>query len=105
MVWYIISKEIIKSVGLIEPEKLTLKIALPERSRIEGLNIMTRALLKSPEKDMEQTLHFWQAAVQGARALRSEQRFHEALINYEIMQSVWSGEKRIASMRDLMVHW
>src|SRR5579875_206075 len=90
---------------LIHPETLTLKIALPERSRIEGLNIMTLASLKRAKKDLEQSLHFWEAAIQGARALQSEQRFTEALLGYEIMVSIWPGEKRVTGLRDLTVHW
>jgi tetratricopeptide (TPR) repeat protein len=90
---------------LIDPETLALKIALPERSRIEGLNIMTLASLKSSKKDMERTLHFWKTAVQGSRALQSEQRFKESLVGYEIMESVWSGERRIIELRDLAIHW
>jgi hypothetical protein len=66
---------------------------------------MTMALLKGSEKDMERTLHCWQAAMQGAHTLQSEQRLSEALVSYEVMQSVWPGEKRIAGLRDLAVHW
>jgi tetratricopeptide (TPR) repeat protein len=90
---------------VIHPETLKLKVTLPERARIEGLNIMTMALLKGSEKDMERTLHCWQAAMQGAHTLQSEQRLSEALVSYEVMQSVWPGEKRIAGLRDLAVHW
>jgi tetratricopeptide (TPR) repeat protein len=90
---------------LIDPETLALKMALPERSYIEGLNILTLASLKLGKKDMERTLFFWQAAIQGASTLQSEQRFQEALLGYEIMRSVWPGEKRIVGLRDLVVHW
>jgi tetratricopeptide (TPR) repeat protein len=91
---------------LIDPETLALKrFTLPERSRVEGLNLMTLASLKSQKKDRERILFFWQAAVQGANALQSEQRFQEALLSYEIMQSVWPGEKRIAELRALTLHW
>ncbi len=98
--------KVLDSLGQIfDPETLKLRIALPERTSIEGLNIMTMALLKGSEKDMERTLHCWQAAIQGAHTLQSEQRLSEALVSYEVMQSVWPGEKRITGLRDLAVHW
>ncbi|HYU71209.1 MAG TPA: hypothetical protein VEL31_00895, partial [Ktedonobacteraceae bacterium] len=75
------------------------------RARIEFLNHMALALVKSPTKDMEQTIAYWQAGIQGAKVLQSEQRFNEAATAYEIMESIWSGDKRIASLRELVVHW
>lgn len=90
---------------LIDLETLTLKIALSERSRIEGLNIMALASLKNPKKDMERTLHFWKPAIQGATTLQSEQRFTESLLGYEIMRSVWPDDKRVIELRDLTGHW
>ncbi len=90
---------------LIDSETLNGKRALPARVRIEGLNIMTMALLKSPKKDMERTIHCWQTAVQEAQTLQSEQRLSEAFVSYEVMQGVWPGEKRVAALRELAVHW
>src|SRR5579859_7595334 len=90
---------------LIDPERLTLKSPLPERSRIEGLNTMALASLKAKDKDMERSIHFWKAGITGARALQSEQRFSEALVGYEIMEAVWPGEKTIKGLQELTVHW
>jgi transcriptional regulator with XRE-family HTH domain len=90
---------------LIDPTTLVLKMPLPERSRVEGLNVMALASLKSPQKDMERTLHFWTAGIQGAKALQSEQRFSEALLAYEIMEGIWSSERRIKNLRELTEHW
>ena len=90
---------------LIDPKTLALKVALPERSRIEGLNVMTLASLKSPDRDMERTLHFWTTAIEGARTLQSEQRYNEALAAYDIMEAVWPNEKPIRELRDFTLHW
>ncbi len=90
---------------LIDPETLALKMPLPERSRIEGLNMMTLASLKAKKKDMEHALHIWTEAINGAKTLQSEQRFSEALTGYEIMEALWSDEKRITDLRDYIVHW
>jgi transcriptional regulator with XRE-family HTH domain len=90
---------------LIDPETLFSKMSMPERIRIEALNDMARAVLKSETKDMERVIHYWKAALAGAMKLHSEQRLSEVLVTYEIMQSLWPREKRITELRDLIVHW
>lgn len=90
---------------IIHPEKLTSHIPLSRRFRPEVLNNLTLALLKIPQKDMEQIIFCWQAGLQEAQALRSEQRFEESVQLQELMEIVWPGEKRITELRDLTVHW
>ncbi len=90
---------------LIDVETLKTRLPLPERSRIEGINILTLASLKAKEKDMEQTIYLWKAGISGAIKLCSEQRFHEALLAYQIMESVWPTEQRIKELRDWTSHW
>ena len=90
---------------LVDPETLQTKMPLSPRSSIEAINIMSLALLKSENKDMEKTLHLWDAAANGARHLQSEQRFREVRQNYEIMDALWPGEKRITERRELAMHW
>ncbi|MBA2677051.1 MAG: hypothetical protein H0U76_01420 [Ktedonobacteraceae bacterium] len=50
-------------------------------------------------------MHLWDAAVDGTRHLQSEQRFSEVRQNYEIMDALWPGEKRIDERRELAMHW
>ena len=38
------------------------------------LNLMALASLKSPKKDMEKTIVYWEAGLQGAHDLQSRQR-------------------------------
>lgn len=90
---------------LVNPETLTPKIVLPERSEVEALNIMTLAQLKAKNKDMEKVLHTWDTAITKAKSLKSEQRFSEAITAYEMMQAVWPGEKKIAERCELATHW
>jgi tetratricopeptide (TPR) repeat protein len=90
---------------VIDPETLGLKMPLPEQMRIEALNDMVRAALKSEHKDMERVIHFWRAALQGALKLHSEQRLSEVLVTYEIIESMWPREKGITELRDLIVRW
>lgn len=89
----------------LDPETLTPRIAQSELGRIETLNYMTLSALKAPDRDMEKTLAFWNAAMQGAIELQSEQRFSEALSNYELMEVIWPGEKRVTDLRERIVHW
>jgi hypothetical protein len=90
---------------IIRPSDLSPRIPVAERIRVEILNYQTVASLKSPKKDMEQTMYFWHACIQGAKSLKSEQRFSEACATFEMAECVWAGEKKIDNLRDLAVHW
>jgi hypothetical protein len=86
----------------------TLKPLVPASSdqvRLEIINNETLASLKRPNKDMKLSINLWRAGIQGAVALRSEQRFQEAVMAYNIMQALWPGDKRIKELRDLARHW
>jgi hypothetical protein len=65
------------------------------------LNHLTLTTLRNPKKDMEQSIRLWTAAIQGARALGSQQRLGEAYTAYEIMQVLWPQEARVKDLRDL----
>lgn len=89
----------------VNPETLEPRIRQSALGRVETMNVMTLSSLKAKDRDMEKTIHLWTAAVQEATTLQSEQRFHEALANYELMEVVWPGEQRITALRDYLVHW
>jgi hypothetical protein len=88
-----------------DEKTFALKRRLPERTKIEMLNLMAMASLKGKERDIDKALHFWQPAIIGAKTLQSEQRFSETLMTYDIMEALWPGDKRIVSQRDLTRHW
>jgi transcriptional regulator with XRE-family HTH domain/tetratricopeptide (TPR) repeat protein len=90
---------------IVDPQSLTTKIPVAERVRVEVLNNQVLALLKSKQRDMDQAIRLWKAGIQGAIALRSEQRFNEACTAYEVMLGLWPGEKRIKDLRALIAHW
>lgn len=99
-------RKALDSLGqLIDTETLRAKIALPERSRIEALNTIALAQLKTKDRDMESILHVWDTAIAGAKHLQSEQRFSEARTGYDIMEALWPDEKRIEERRELALHW
>jgi transcriptional regulator with XRE-family HTH domain/tetratricopeptide (TPR) repeat protein len=89
----------------VNSETLAPKIAQTELGRIETINIMTLASLRAGDRDMEKIRYLWVAGIEGAKALQSEQRFNEALANYELMEIVWPNEQRIAELRGSMTHW
>jgi transcriptional regulator with XRE-family HTH domain/tetratricopeptide (TPR) repeat protein len=90
---------------LIDIDRLTAKQPMPERSRVEVINNMALISLKQAKKDRDLSLRLWTEGINGARALHSEQRYREALLAYEIMQSLWPGEDDIRALRELVVHW
>ncbi len=90
---------------IVDPETLSSKMPVAERVRVEALNNQALALLKSPQKNMEQAIKVWTAGIQEATKLQSSQRFNEAVTIYEIMEAVWPGEKRIEELRELTAHW
>lgn len=90
---------------MIDPHNLSPRIPIAERIYVEVLNNQTLAMLKQPDKDMEQIIYSWRAGIQGARALQSKQRFAEACAAFDMMESVWSNERRIKNLRELTMHW
>ncbi len=91
---------------VVDPQTQALKLPVAsERSRIETINRLTLAALKRPQKDKELIVPLWMAGMQGAKDLRSEQRYEEALTAYGIMEALWSDDPQIRDLRDLMGHW
>jgi transcriptional regulator with XRE-family HTH domain len=90
---------------VIDPVTLTPKMPVSERVRVEFLNNMTLASMKITSRDMGQTIRYWQAGVEGAKILQSEQRFNEALTATEVMESIWPGEHKIINLREQAIHW
>ncbi len=89
----------------VDPETLMPRLAQTPTLRVETINAMALSSLRTKDRDMEKTIHFWEAGIEGAKTLQNEQRFTEALTNYELMDAIWSGEPHIADLRDHIVHW
>jgi transcriptional regulator with XRE-family HTH domain/tetratricopeptide (TPR) repeat protein len=91
---------------VVDPQMLTLGLPVSsERNRIQIINYMALSALKRPNKDKELIVPLWIAGMQGARNLRSEQRYEEALTAYGIMEALWSDDAQIRDLRDLVGHW
>lgn len=90
---------------IIDPKDLSIKLPVAERVRIEVLNNQVLSLLKSRKKDKELVIKLWLEAIQGAKALQSEQRYKEAVTAYDLIEIFWSDEKDIRELRAYMTHW
>jgi transcriptional regulator with XRE-family HTH domain/tetratricopeptide (TPR) repeat protein len=91
---------------ILDPQTQALKVPVAsERSRISVINHMVLAALKRPNKDKELIVPLWMAGMQGAKNLRSEHRYEEALAAYGIMEALWSDDAQIRDLRDLMGRW
>jgi hypothetical protein len=89
----------------IDLETLAPRFPQSERGRIYTINLLTLSLLKSKERDMERILHHWTAGIEGARALKNELRFSQAVANFEAMEVAFPGEPRIKNLREHIVRW
>lgn len=87
------AKEMLSQV--VDPETLALKHPLPERFRVEALNLMVLSELKSKEKDKERIKRYWQVAMDGTLHMQSKQRFNEAALSYGIMEALWPEDQEI----------
>lgn len=89
----------------VDSETLAPKISQSAIGRVETINVMALASLKAKDRDMHKVIHLWVATVEGAKTIKSEERFTEALATYELMETVWPDEPRIKNLRDHIVHW
>lgn len=89
----------------VDPETLACRIPQSEVGRVATINTMALSSLKAKDRDLEKTIHFWVAGIEGAKALKSEQRFTDAVAAYELMEVVWPGERQIQELRDHLAHW
>jgi len=91
---------------IIDPQTLTVKLPVSsERSRIDIINLLALTALKRSNKDKELIVSLWMAGMQGAKNLRSETSYEDAVAAYGIMEALWSDDARIRDLRDLMAHW
>jgi transcriptional regulator with XRE-family HTH domain len=92
---------------LIDPEALVPRrgVAQSERERIETINVLTDALLQSQKQDMKHIIRTWTAGMKGAKSLRHEVRYQEAIANFERMRGLWPSESAIKKLLPLTSHW
>ena len=89
----------------IDPETLAPRIPQSEAGRVNTVNILTRSLMKSKERDMEKIIHHWQNGIEVAKAVQSENSFRAFVATHEAMEFAWPGEQRILKLREHIVHW
>lgn len=89
----------------VDPETLVPKIPQSELGRIETIHVMALSSLKARDRDMAQTIHLWQAGIEGAKALKSQLLWNSLLTLYEHMEIVWPNEPCIRNLCDLITRW
>lgn len=60
---------------------------------------------RADSRDMDWCIDRWTQGIEGAKALKSEQRFGEALQAYAAMCAAWPTEARINALRERIVYW
>lgn len=71
--------------------------------RVETMNLMALSSLRAKDRDLERTIHFWRAGVEGAKDLCSDVFFALSSSIYEHMTMIWPGEARLQTLRDHLV--
>ncbi len=89
----------------VDLETLSARIPQSELGRLETIHVMTLSSLRAKDRDMEKTIHLWVADIEGAKMLKSELIFNDAVTTYELMEIAWPDEVRIKDLRDHIVHW
>jgi len=90
----------------VDPETLESRMPLvTEAGRMETVNLLALLSMEAKNRDLERAVHYWQAVVEGARALHSEYLFAQAATTYEHLAVVWSDEARVRELRSLLAHW
>lgn len=90
----------------VDPE--TFAPRLPEVTtvgQVETIHLMALSSLQARERDLERTIHFWQAAAEGATRVRSTYHFALASTIYERLTAIWPGEAQVRALRDHLVQW
>jgi hypothetical protein len=91
---------------IVDPETFQPKVPLfSQTAKAETINYLTLASLKLPKKDKERSVQLWQAGLNSAIALRSEQRLGEVLTAFDIMETLWAKDREIAELRQMIRHW
>ncbi|QBD75308.1 XRE family transcriptional regulator [Ktedonosporobacter rubrisoli] len=82
-------------------------LPMAERTYLGVLSETMFSSLKVPreKKDKELSIALWKTVLEKATHLQSETYFNEASSAYQIIEGIWSGERDITEVRDLLVHW
>ncbi len=77
-----------------------------EINRVEALlGQVVAEVSRADGRDMEYCIGHWVQGIEGAKVLRSEQRFTEAIQAYTALCAAWPAERRIKDLRAYITHW
>ena len=88
-------------VALAQVETLSSSMTLPQRSRVEIINLQTTAAIKERNRELVET--FLPEGARGAHSLGSEKRRQEVIANWRLARSQWPGDTRILDLADTII--
>ena len=65
--------------------------------------VMAETSRDDQPRNMDRCIDLWAQGINGAKELRSQQRFTEAINAYTAMRAAWPGEKRVKELREQLV--
>ena len=66
--------------------------------------VMVEVSRDDQPRDMQWCIDHWVQGIQGAKALRSQQRINEAIHAYTAIRAAWPGEKQVKNLGEYIVH-
>ncbi len=86
------------AAALAQIEQVSATIPIPERVRLEIINLRTLAAVKA--SDLEGFQHFILQGIEGAKALESEKRRQEVISTWKLARHVWPKEASVLDLVD-----
>ena len=73
---------------------------LTERRRLSVIEGMARASQEGKARNMGNAIRYWEAAIEGAKRMKSENKYRRALALHDDLKKAFSGETQIHNLRD-----
>jgi transcriptional regulator with XRE-family HTH domain len=73
---------------------------LTEDLRLRVIEGMAQASLEGEARNMANAIRYWEAAIEGAKKMKSESKYRRALAIHDDMKKAFPGEQQIHNLRD-----
>src|SRR5579875_73251 len=87
--------------ALSQIDTLPATMTVPERVRLEIINLRTLAAVKV--RNLENFQHFVIQGIEGAKVLQSEKRRQEVITNWKAARQAWPKETKVLELADVLV--
>ena len=89
------------AAALAHIEQVPVTVTIPERVRLEIINLRTLAAVKA--SNLEGFQHFILQGIEGAKALESEKRRQEVISTWKLARHVWPKEASVLDLVDAIL--